>query len=197
MELITTHKAIASKINGLGKRLKNIDSDTHVIAVSAIHHALDHNRNWELVTQLIKVVGNYDEAENKFKSRAVRVQDMRSWLGKNLPVRWEHKKGVGRYVTDKTKLASFDAEVCRANILTPWYEAIEDKASEFKGFDMEARVKKLIADYKKAEKKAAEHGELAQAKVKRDISDNVMKDLMALVDFDGLLELDGETDKAA
>ena len=184
MELITTHKKIASAISGLGRTLKGLDAKTHTIAVSAINHGLEHNRNWELVTALVKVVGGYDEGTNKFKSRAIRATDMRNWFTSHLPIKWEHKANVGRYVTDKKKLAAFDEAVCLESINTPWYEKVKDEGAPVKIMTIEARTKNYIKTIKADMKKALDNG----IDYKTEVNDKLVGELLALINFDAIID---------
>ena len=182
MELITTHKKIASAINGLGRRLKNLDNDTHVVAVSAVTHAIEHNRNWELVTSLVKVVGNYDESKNKFTSRAVRATDMRNWLTAHLPIKWEFKKGLGRYVTDSKKLESFDESTL--DLSTPWFIKVKDEGAPVKLKSTDERAALFIKAIKKDMKSSLDNGQAYDSK----LSDKVAQELMQLLDLGGMIE---------
>ena len=190
MELITSHKKIASAISGLGRTLKGLDARTHILAVSAIHHALEHNRNWELVSSLVKVVGGYDEATNKFKSRAIRATDMRNWLTGHLPIKWQYKDGKGKYVTDKKKLAAFDEEKCLESIQTPWYEKIKDEGAPIKVKSIQERTELYIKAVRKDMKTALDNG----IDYKSDINDKLVQELLQLINFEAII--DGETKPA-
>lgn len=186
MELITTHKKIASAISGLGRTLSGLDAKTHTIAVSAITHGLEHNRNWELVTSLVKVVGGYDEGTNKFKSRAIRATDMRNWLTSHLPIKWEYKGGVGRYSTDRMKLHVFDEAVCLEAIQTPWYEKIKDEGAPIKVMSMEDRTKNYIKAIRADMKKSLDNG----IAYDQEVNDKLVGELLSLINFDAII--DGE-----
>ena len=196
MDLIKEEKSIRAAITGLGKRLKNLDKDSHIIAVRTITHALANSHNWNVVSELAKVIGGYDESCNKFKSRAIRAKDFRNWIGAHLPVQWEYKNGVGRYITDKKKKKGFNAEQCLEDIMVPWFEKIKDEGAPLKFISPQARIESVLKAIAKDKKKYDALSEEQQATVEynEEVNDKAVKALLDMINFEVILGTDATND---
>lgn len=189
MEIITDIKKLNAAIKGFTKSVANMDSKSHLLAVSSVHHALENNMNWTPITNLVKGMGAYDETTNKFKSRSIRAKDMRNWVTAHLPVRWIYKDGKGRYGTDAKKMALFSQDRCIEGIQTPWYEKIKDEGAPVKFTSRQTTVENMLKKWAKDDKAylALSAEEQAACEYDTSVSDKAMQALMQYLDMDNLI----------
>jgi len=185
MNIITDLKKLNTAITRFGTKLKNIDSESHLLAVSSVHHALENSNNWEPLSKLVKAVGGYDEGTKKFKSRAVRAKDMRNWVSAHLPVRWDD----GKYKTDKKKMAAFNKESCLESINTPWYEKIKDEGAPVKFTPVGTRIANVVKAIQKDIKNYQELSEEEQVACDFDtkVNDKAIQQLMQVINIESLI----------
>lgn len=153
--------ALLAKIKAFGVTLKSIQNDAHDIAARIVVHAVRYN-DVSLATKFLEKFGTDGKT-------MVRANMFKAWFEKHGPFRWDKEsKGFkcmvekatalkAKHLKDNKTTAKFFGLLKKA---TPWEK---DPEPEYKGFDLDKEVARLLSRAKKAEK---EHGKDPKTNVK-------------------------------
>lgn len=149
-------KALAKLILGIKRRTASLQNDIHIVAVSCVMHAVEFG-NALPATQLIEAITGGS------KAYAIRANALKKWFEEIGCFVWNNGEQPG-FKMDAERRAILkgmdEAKAITTISRVPFWEYAPEP--EYKGFDLNARLKSLIAQALKA---TAEHGDDVKTKV--------------------------------
>lgn len=152
-------KALNAMISGIKRRIATLQNDLHIIAVSCVLHAVEHN-NALPATHLIEAVTGGS------KNYALRVNALKKWFEEIGCFRWNNGEVPGfKMNADRRKVLIELGNKAEGYVSKrPFWEYTPEP--EYKGFDLQAKIKTLIGQAIKA---SVEHGDDDKTKVDPDM----------------------------
>lgn len=151
-ELAKSRQALSDRLKAFGTALRAVEKDGHDIAARIVVHAIRFG-DVSLATNMINKFGTDGKS-------MVRGNMFKGWFEKHGPFRWdkdtkgfkcatERREKMMHHVKDNKTTAKFFGSLMKH---TPWEK---DPEPEYKGFDLDKEIARLLSRAKKAEK---EHG---------------------------------------
>lgn len=159
-ELTKARQVLTDRLKAFGTSLRAVEKDGHDIAARIVVHAIRYG-DVSLATNMISKFGNDGKS-------MVRANMFKGWFEKHGPFRWdketkgfkcnsEKRSALEHHIKDNRTTAKFFGTLMKH---TPWEKNPEP---EYKGFDLDKEVARLLNRAKKAEK---EHGKDPKTNVK-------------------------------
>ena len=161
VELNKARQVLNDRLKVFGNNLRSIEKDGHDIAARIVVHAVRYG-DVTLATNMLNKIDTSGAGKTM-----VRANMFKAWFEKHGPFRWDKETKGFKCATDKREklmpnvkdnkmTAKFFGTLMKA---VPWDK---DPEPEYKGFDLEKEIARLLSRAKKAEK---EHGKDPKTKL--------------------------------